>query len=399
MAFSGCSERPFAVRHDGEMSRATAHPAGGAQLSDGFRPLAGPIGDESDGFADDADPAAAGAGRPGVPPRRFRVRHRPAHRPRRGARQPSRHLPCSARGGPGAPRRPALRRSPTRAGPARSRRCLPRGAGIRARVHASHRPAVAVLAPVAAAVAAAAVAVSAVAGRRARTAVAVCGPTLWSIRSAGPGVDLLSPGGRRTTVGTLSARRGQPVSASGGVTETLAQVPAEGRRPCGRSAVVRSGATRRGAAGPVAGRSRPGGRCGRRPGAVCGRRDGLVPSRAIPVGGAVAVAAGSVVVRRPVAVTRGRSSYDGRSPPVLGRSLYAGRSPPDRGRSPYRVGRNPVEAGRRRTGGHRSRRGRRCTTTFHRHGAGGRCRTDGHRRDGADRCSVGRSASRRGRSP
>ena len=64
-------QRPFAVGHDREMPWATAHPTGSAQLSDRFRPLTCPVGDESDGFPDDPDSPAASPRRPGMPPSGF----------------------------------------------------------------------------------------------------------------------------------------------------------------------------------------------------------------------------------------------------------------------------------------------------------------------------------------
>ena len=53
------------------MPWATAHSTGSAQLADGLRPLAGPVGDQSDGFPDDTDPTATSPRRPGMPPGRL----------------------------------------------------------------------------------------------------------------------------------------------------------------------------------------------------------------------------------------------------------------------------------------------------------------------------------------
>src|SRR6478672_4015254 len=53
------------------MPWATAHPTCRPQLSDGFGPFAGAVGDETDGFPHDTDPATPGPGGAGVPPGLF----------------------------------------------------------------------------------------------------------------------------------------------------------------------------------------------------------------------------------------------------------------------------------------------------------------------------------------
>ena len=67
----GMSEGSLAVGHHREMPWATTHPTRRAQLTDGFGPFTGAVGDETDGFPHDTDPAAPCPGGAGVPPGLF----------------------------------------------------------------------------------------------------------------------------------------------------------------------------------------------------------------------------------------------------------------------------------------------------------------------------------------
>jgi len=66
------AKRPLTVGKHGEMAWTAAHSAGGTEFADRLRPFAGPVGNQSDGFPDDADPAASGPSCPRMPPGGFR---------------------------------------------------------------------------------------------------------------------------------------------------------------------------------------------------------------------------------------------------------------------------------------------------------------------------------------
>ena len=169
-------EGPLTVRHHCEMSWATAHSTRRAQLADGFRPLAGPIGNQSDGFPDDADPAAPSPRRPGMTPGRlgFVVGQRAGRNQVRGnpistlLAQPAKvtthfEIQCVC----GRPLRHV-------------RPCLAdvffAPAGTAFRFALDEGPRIAVLAPV----------VRAVAGRRTRPSIVICGATVGRIRRRSP---------------------------------------------------------------------------------------------------------------------------------------------------------------------------------------------------------------------